>query len=55
MAKEGKIRKGKRNKKTHGVCRRCGKKAFNLKEGYCASCGFGKSKKLRDYNWASDS
>ncbi len=48
---EGKLRKGKRNKKVHGTCRRCGEKAFHLKKGVCASCGFGKSKKRRDYNW----
>ncbi len=51
---EGKLRKGKRNKKTHGKCRRCGEKAFHLKKKECASCGFGTSKKRRDFNWKKD-
>lgn len=42
---------GKRNKRTHGRCRRCGGRAFRLKSGVCASCGFGNSKKLRSYSW----
>ncbi|MFW5903942.1 MAG: 50S ribosomal protein L37e [Candidatus Saliniplasma sp.] len=45
--------KGKSGK-THIPCRRCGKKAFNLKKKVCASCGFGKSAKRRKYNWAKD-
>ncbi|MFW6064501.1 MAG: 50S ribosomal protein L37e [Candidatus Natronoplasma sp.] len=40
--------------KTHIQCRRCGNKAFNVKDGYCASCGFGRSAKRKDYNWAKD-
>ncbi len=49
---EGKLRKGKRNKKTHGKCRRCGEASFHLKKKVCASCGFGKSTKRRDFNWS---
>ena len=37
--------------KTHIVCRRCGRRAFNVSKGYCAACGFGKSKKIRKYSW----
>ncbi len=48
---EGKLRKGKRNKKIHGTCRRCGENSYHLKKGVCASCGFGKSKERRDFNW----
>ncbi|MEM2943425.1 MAG: 50S ribosomal protein L37e [Methanomassiliicoccales archaeon] len=45
--------KGKHaNRKTHIPCRRCGKKAYNVREGYCASCGYGRSAKLRSYSWA---
>lgn len=51
---EGKLRKGKRNKKVHGTCRRCGKQSFHLKKGECSSCGFGKSKKRRDFEWQKD-
>ncbi|MBS3816241.1 MAG: 50S ribosomal protein L37e [Candidatus Thermoplasmatota archaeon] len=40
--------------KSHITCRRCGKKSFNVKKGYCASCGFGRSAKMKDYNWAKD-
>lgn len=46
---DGTESKGKLGKKkTHGVCRRCGKNSFNLKKGYCVNCGFGKSKKRQD-------
>ncbi|HDS58943.1 MAG TPA: 50S ribosomal protein L37e [Thermoplasmatales archaeon] len=37
--------------KTHIVCRRCGNRAFNVHDKVCASCGFGKSKRLREYSW----
>lgn len=40
--------------KTHITCRRCGKKAYNLKKEVCSACGFGESAKRRDYNWAKD-
>lgn len=39
-------------KKTHTVCPRCGRNAFNVRKGYCAACGFGRSAKLRKYSWA---
>lgn len=51
---EGKLNKGKRNKRTHGKCRRCGKKSYHLKKGVCSSCGFGESSKRRDYAWSAD-
>lgn len=39
--------KGKKGRgKTHIICRRCGKRSFNVAKGYCASCGFGKSSKI---------
>ncbi len=45
---------GKRsNKVTHIKCRRCGRVAFNVSKGYCAACGFGRSKRLRSYTWSS--
>jgi large subunit ribosomal protein L37e len=44
---------GKRSKhKTHIICRRCGRRAFNIHSKTCASCGFGSSPKLRNYAWA---
>jgi large subunit ribosomal protein L37e len=42
---------GRRQKKTHVKCRRCGKVSFNFHNKACASCGFGKSKRLRGYGW----
>lgn len=51
---EGKLRKGKKNKRVHGKCRRCGEKAYHLQKKVCASCGFGKSKKKRSFSWSKD-
>jgi len=36
---------------THVVCRRCGRRAFNVAKGYCAACGFGRSKRIRRDSW----
>jgi len=44
------INKGKRNKKKHGKCRRCGKASYNLQKGECAHCGFGKTAKRNDFD-----
>jgi len=38
--------------KTHIICRRCGKRAYNVRTKVCASCGFWKSKRIRSYSWA---
>ena len=35
----------------HIPCRRCGKRSRHKKTGVCASCGFGKTSKLRKWNW----
>ncbi len=44
---------GKMGKRTtHIRCRRCGKHAYNKRKGYCASCGFGRSARLRRFSWA---
>ncbi len=37
--------------KTHIVCRRCGRRSFNVAKGYCAACGFGRSRRIRRYSW----
>ncbi len=42
---------GKRNKKTHIMCRRCGQKKYHVRKKVCASCGFGATAKLRSYSW----
>ncbi|MHC1566222.1 MAG: 50S ribosomal protein L37e [Candidatus Syntropharchaeia archaeon] len=44
---------GKRQKRSHVKCRRCGSVSFNGK--YCVSCGFGKSKRMRSYKWQKKS
>ncbi len=41
----------KSGKKNMIYCRRCGKRTMNLNKAVCASCGFGKSKRLRSYRW----
>ena len=42
---------GKRNKKTHIRCRRCGHRSYHIRKKSCACCGFGSSKRIRTYNW----
>lgn len=48
---KGTSSQGKKNKKVHVKCRRCGEASYNQKKGVCSSCGFGKSSKRRDYSW----
>jgi len=49
---KGTAAKGKKSKgKTHIHCRRCGKRTYHKARKVCSSCGFGKSSKLRSYNW----
>ena len=31
---------GKRHKKTHGICLRCGKRSFHYQKKTCAKCGY---------------
>lgn len=50
---DGTPAQGKKNTTTHVKCRRCGEKAYHVKKGVCASCGFGKSAKRRQYAWSS--
>ncbi len=38
-------------KRTHTICRRCGKHAFHIQKRVCAACGFGNTKKIRQFNW----
>jgi len=35
----------------HIMCRRCGKRTYHKSHKVCSSCGFGKTAKLRRYNW----
>merc|ERR1719181_1330629 len=42
---------GKRHKKTHGLCPRCGKRSWHMQKKRCAACGY-PSAKIRSYEWA---
>ncbi|GCC10288.1 MAG TPA: 50S ribosomal protein L37e [Euryarchaeota archaeon] len=42
---------GKRNKRLHIRCRRCGRNSFHAKKKVCAACGFGNSKRIRRFAW----
>lgn len=45
---------GKMHKKTHIICRRCGRRSYHFQKKRCASCGFGETKKLRNYSWVKN-
>ena len=51
MTSKGTAAFGKRQKKTHIRCRRCGNHAYHVRKGVCSKCGYGKSKKIRSYSW----
>lgn len=42
---------GKKNKKSHIHCRRCGRHSYHVKHKTCAACGFGRSSKLKTWSW----
>lgn len=42
---------GKKQKKTHIRCRRCGHRSYHVRKKVCSHCGFGKSSKIRSYSW----
>lgn len=49
---KGTASQGKRQKRSHMMCRRCGSVAFSMHAKYCVACGFGRSKKMRrEYGW----
>jgi len=43
----GKASKGK----THIRCPRCGRHSYNVAKGYCAACGWGRSRRIKRYSW----
>ena len=45
--------KGKRNKQNHIACRRCGSISFHLWHKICSKCGFGRSSRMRAFDWMS--
>ena len=42
---------GKRNKKVHIRCRRCGRVSYHKRHKECAACGFGRTSRIQTYNW----
>lgn len=42
---------GKHNSHSHGLCIRCGSRAWHLQKKTCGKCGF-PSKKIRSYSWS---
>ena len=53
MTGAGTPSQGKKNKTVHVKCRRCGEASYHLGKERCASCGFGRSAKRREYAWES--
>jgi len=51
MTSKGTAAFGKRQKKTHIACRRCGKMTYHIRKKKCSSCGFGEGPKMRIFNW----
>mmetsp|Transcript_88707 Transcript_88707/g.254015 ORF Transcript_88707/g.254015 Transcript_88707/m.254015 type:complete len:161 (-) Transcript_88707:66-548(-) len=45
---------GKRHKKSHGLCPRCGKRSYHNQKKRCAHCGY-PAAKIRSYEWAQKS
>mmetsp|Transcript_65725 Transcript_65725/g.212852 ORF Transcript_65725/g.212852 Transcript_65725/m.212852 type:complete len:163 (+) Transcript_65725:67-555(+) len=45
---------GKRHKKSHGLCPRCGKRSHHNQKKKCAHCGY-PAAKIRSYEWAQKS
>uniref|UniRef100_A0A4X2JVK5 Large ribosomal subunit protein eL37 n=1 Tax=Vombatus ursinus TaxID=29139 RepID=A0A4X2JVK5_VOMUR len=43
---------GKRQNKTHTLCRRCGSKEYHLQKSTCGKCGY-PAKRKRKYNWSA--
>lgn len=42
---------GKKNKRTHIRCPRCGRHSYHIRKKRCAACGWGASKRMRRYSW----
>ncbi|MBI4453127.1 50S ribosomal protein L37e [Candidatus Woesearchaeota archaeon] len=49
---KGTYSQGKKSRgKTHIRCRRCGDITYHKKRKICSSCGYGKSARMKHYNW----
>jgi len=42
---------GKHQKRSHVLCRRCGRRSFNIRKRKCSACGYGVTSKIKKYNW----
>ncbi|MFB0557737.1 MAG: 50S ribosomal protein L37e [Candidatus Bathyarchaeia archaeon] len=42
------IHKGKR---VHIRCRRCGRRAYHIRQKVCSACGYGGSSRIRKNSW----
>jgi large subunit ribosomal protein L37e len=42
-----------RGKRVHIRCRRCGRRAYHIRQKACSACGYGESARLRRNSWAS--
>ena len=42
---------GKRQKRVHIKCRRCGRFSLNIHTKVCVACGFKKTTRMRSYKW----
>ncbi|MFH8080822.1 MAG: 50S ribosomal protein L37e [Candidatus Aenigmatarchaeota archaeon] len=42
---------GKKQKRSHVLCRRCGSRSYNIRLRKCSRCGFGASSKIKRYAW----
>ena len=42
---------GKHHKKTHILCRRCGKRSYHVNKKKCGSCGFGATTTWKNPSW----
>ena len=51
MVGKGTPSMGKRQKKVHMICRRCGRRSYHKTTSVCSACGFGRSAKIRKYSW----
>lgn len=45
---------GRRNDKTHTLCRRCGRRSYHIQKTTCSSCGYPAARK-RTYQWGQKS
>lgn len=42
----------KTGKKSHIMCRRCGKHTYHIHKKRCSSCGYGATTTMRKYKWS---